>query len=625
MNARHRRARVAIVGIDGFVPAVADAFVNAGAMPALAALKARGASLRLVSTVPATTPVAWAAMATGCHPDVNGIEGFLLHRSGRQLGDRLSGITSDRMTAEPIWDTVALNGRKAFVVKFPLSYPSMLPALRVDGAAGWGGVTCMHEVAQARTSRVGKGLESAAAWGGTPPEEMHGEARFGRVTLPTLWGGPPLILHVGAVQPADGSVPRLAIALRPSWDTVVCRTALASVSESFQAIAHGRNGPEPVALRCKLIDWKPEPQPDSWNGIALFTTAAHATSGHSHPASTFARHAEFAGPIEEECDPELLFAGDIDLETHYERSRLSAEWLMRISRSILTREDWDLFMVQAHFIDWAHHVLEGALDARHPLHNAGRKPEAQALLRAFYVLADELIATVAEAAGQNANLFVMGDHGQDLHHTTFRANQWLREEGLLFGGVGDAPFDWTRSKALALGNSVYLNVVGREPEGIVSACDATALAERIARGLMALADPRTSERPVLIAAPKEHFAWLGAAGQGMGDCVFFLASGYQARNDAGPLFKLTQPWCEFTSGHDHFWPLDPRIHTALHAAGPDIAASSAPLPLASIIDVAPTLCAIMGIDPPFHARGRVLDSLLGRRMRASDTPTEVAG
>src|ERR1044072_9894280 len=103
-------SRVAIVGIDGFSPLSIARYLDDGVMPSLQALVARGVSVPLVSTLPATTPVAWAAMSTGAHPSTNGIEGFLLHRPGRRLEDRISGGSSESITAEPIWPTAGLNG-----------------------------------------------------------------------------------------------------------------------------------------------------------------------------------------------------------------------------------------------------------------------------------------------------------------------------------------------------------------------------------------------------------------------------------------------------------------------------------------------------------------------------------
>lgn len=109
-------------------------------------------------------------MMTGCHPQTNGIQGFLTARPGQPLDCRVPGVFADRLKAEPIWQTALLNGRRSYVVKFPVSYPSQA-SLRVDGAAGWGGITCLHETAVAGTSRwPGTGqIGEGPAWAGAAP------------------------------------------------------------------------------------------------------------------------------------------------------------------------------------------------------------------------------------------------------------------------------------------------------------------------------------------------------------------------------------------------------------------------------------------------------------------------
>ncbi|MDI1286525.1 MAG: alkaline phosphatase family protein, partial [Reyranella sp.] len=224
-----------------------------------------------------------------------------------------------------------------------------------------------------------------------------------------------------------------------------------------------------------------------------------------------------------------------------------------------------------------------------------------------------------ESAGGEANVIVMGDHGQDLHHTTVRLNNWLAETGqLTFADGNTSAFDWTRTRACIMGNGLYLNVAGRDPKGIVDPSDSSGLLEELCHGLCRITDPRTGERVVLIAAPREHFAYLGGHGQGAGDIVFCLQSGYQGRNDRGPMFEITRPWQEFTSGHDHFWPLDPRVQTRMFAAGPYFRSTSQPMRLRPIVDVAPTIAAVLGIDVPPDIDGVAIAEVLVEPTAARD-------
>ena len=111
-----RTARVAVVGIDGFSPVYMDRFVQAGQLPAIADVARLGASAPLVSTLPATTPVAWATLLTGAPPSVTGISGFLLHQPGKSLNQRVSGCYSYRCQAQQIWSKATECGKRAYVV-----------------------------------------------------------------------------------------------------------------------------------------------------------------------------------------------------------------------------------------------------------------------------------------------------------------------------------------------------------------------------------------------------------------------------------------------------------------------------------------------------------------------------
>jgi predicted AlkP superfamily phosphohydrolase/phosphomutase len=170
--------------------------------------------------------------------------------------------------------------------------------------------------------------------------------------------------------------------------------------------------------------------------------------------------------------------------------------------------------------------------------------------------------------------------------------------------------DWQRTAAYGAGNFIYLNLAGREPTGIVPAGAAAALVARISGGLLAIEDGERQARPILAAGDKVLFAPLGAGGPGAGDVVFVCHSGYQARNGRGPLLAPTRLGREFTSGHDHFWPLDPRLETRLVAAGPSFREGYRHPRPASLADVAPTVCAALGIAPSARCEGAALYPLL---------------
>jgi predicted AlkP superfamily phosphohydrolase/phosphomutase len=102
-------------------------------------------------------------------------------------------------------------------------------------------------------------------------------------------------------------------------------------------------------------------------------------------------------------------------------------------------------------------------------------------------------------------LMVISDHGFSDFRRAVHLNTWLLREGFLTldlpFNTGDAEgfvhVDWSATTAYSAGlNAIYLNLAGRERQGILPLAQKDAVADRIARRLEALRDPRTGEAAV---------------------------------------------------------------------------------------------------------------------------------
>lgn len=632
MGHTRRPGKLVVIGLDGFSPLRLDRLLDEGRLPALAAMRREGAYAGLFSTLPANTPVAWASIATGAWPSTHGVDGFLVHRPGDPFDSRVSGCYSTRNSAEPLWETATRHGLRSGVVKFPVSYPSTSATFRLDGAAGWGGLHCLHELVPAgvtdtRSPAGDRSLLDAGPWTGapSPPGEPIG---YWRWKLPNLWGAAPVELHVALVHDPGGTA-RAVVAADPDWSSALGSAGIGEWSAPLPLTAPDRRG--------RLTRWsfrmRPLGPPGRMPGeeasgrapaLRLLNTVVHEYGGHSFPAEFWDRYVGDIGPIEEQTEPELLFHDDgIDVPTLLDVFALNADWLTQACQVLLNREDWDLFLVHAHFIDWAHHAFEGGIDSRHPDFDPGRRDFFARAMDTAYELGDRLVAAVREAAGPDADVIVIGDHGQDLHHTTLHVNELLADAGLLtWAGDSDA-VDWSKTAAYALGNYVYVNVFGRDPEGIVMPNRMDEVRASIVEALLNATDPVRNSRPVLVAAGREDFEALGANGAGAGDVIFCLRSGYQARNDRGETLRPTRLLHEFTGGHDHFWPYDRRIHTRLLAAGPGFRDGYLHPRTERLVDVAPTAALLLGMPAPAHNEGQPITGLL-RGARTGPAPAVAA-
>ena len=77
--------------------------------------------------------------------------------------------------------------------------------------------------------------------------------------------------------------------------------------------------------------------------------------------------------------------------------------------------------------------------------------------------------------GGKYNYLVMSDHGFTTYQHKIHLNRWLAENGYLVlnDGKSDSDLsdvDWSQTRAYAVGlNSLYLNIAGREGQGVVGA------------------------------------------------------------------------------------------------------------------------------------------------------------
>jgi predicted AlkP superfamily phosphohydrolase/phosphomutase len=112
---------------DGAPDWAIDRLLAEGRMPHLAALAERGvAAEHLVSSFPSKTSAAFAALWTGCWADCNGIAGNHVPAGApaeHRLDESASGYLAPALTAEPIYLTAALAGRRVVAVSATQAYP----------------------------------------------------------------------------------------------------------------------------------------------------------------------------------------------------------------------------------------------------------------------------------------------------------------------------------------------------------------------------------------------------------------------------------------------------------------------------------------------------------------------
>jgi predicted AlkP superfamily phosphohydrolase/phosphomutase len=339
-----------------------------------------------------------------------------------------------------------------------------------------------------------------------------------------------------------------------------------------------------------------------------------------------------------------------------------------VGRWILGQREWDCFGIVFVESDSVQHWYWRLLDPSHPEHDRElAERHGDAILRVYRAV-DAEIGRLLEAAGDEANVIVVSDHGQAANpggQVCLRG--WLCEAGLLvarpsgargavrralgaglelvkrhapnalkarlagrfpglrsraLAGMRGMAADWARTRAWTDAGHIFINLRGRQPQGVVEPGDEhERLLGSITEGLLSLTESASGERPVREVVRRDEVIHGPHAGF-MPDLLVHWRNEVQVRGlvwrDArGAAVTIERPaGLQLPSGTHH-------PDGVLVAVGPDFEEGLKPPPL-SIYDVAPTVLHLLGQAVPSYFDGRVATNLLTREAAAEVKVREVA-
>jgi predicted AlkP superfamily phosphohydrolase/phosphomutase len=271
--------------------------------------------------------------------------------------------------------------------------------------------------------------------------------------------------------------------------------------------------------------------------------------------------------------------------------------------------------------DRIQHMFWRYIEEGHPAAKGHEGSPHKDAIEKLYLHNDAFVGRVMDKLREGDLLMVLSDHGFTSFRRGVNLNVWLREHGYLAlkpGRDGKAEWlrdvDWSKTRAYALGLAgLYLNIRGREAEGVVEPGDE---AQRLKDELVArLSGLRDEERSVV--GIRELFdtskLYRGPYLREAPDLLIGFNEGYRTSWDgatgmaSGPVFEdNVKAW----SG-DHI--VDPRLVPGVFFCNQPIDAEDP-----GLIDIAPTVMRLFGLEPPAHMDGRPLfDGRPGRRRPAA--------
>lgn len=339
--------------------------------------------------------------------------------------------------------------------------------------------------------------------------------------------------------------------------------------------------------------------------------------------------------------------------------------LTEITLYLMSNNPWDFLMVVYRDTDEVAHGFWHYMDSTHPDHNPSLAHKYKDVILNYYKTIDEEIGKLVEAVGDDTTIIIMSDHGFGPLYKDVYLNEWLALHGYLVrktdtslrkilgrlgitrnniatvlrkSGLGRleqiiknilgekisvlpqtstddliAGVDWTQTKAYSFGyqGQIYVNLEGREPQGIVSVGEEyDELIKTLSADLKRWIDPEDN-LPVVDQIFTKHDLYSGEFVEKapdlvlvMRDLAYITRKGFELGSEQGKIFGKSQ--LHESGGH--------RLDGTLIACGPHIRKNATEQPDAWIGDLMPTILYLMGCKIPKHMDGTVLMNWLSPTM-----------
>lgn len=526
--------RVVVVGLDGLDAGRTRRYMEQGKLPNLGALAEEGTFEPLLSTCPPMSPVAWSSFTTGTNPGKHNIFDFL----NRSLRSYLPELSSARIESavgkgkagvrllrksKPFWKVLGEYGVFGTVLRVPITYPPepfdglSLSGMCVPDLRGTQGSFTFYTSDQARMgSREGGRVLLLER----KEDDWHGE-------LP----GPSL-----GENPEDEQIAPFKIRKKEAGKAELCicgsRVSLEKGRYSEWVSVYYKSGLfRRIYGICRFLLVETDPH------LELYVTPINIDPERpalpiSHPAFYSIYLGKLLGPFATLGLAEDTWARNEGLITdkyfldqvyqiHDERERMFNEALKRLRRGLLVC------------------VFDTSDRIQHMFTRFGEEEEAgERAIEEMYCRMDEMVGRIRGRLKKRDLMLVISDHGFTSFRRGVNLNTWLEKKGYLCRTEDGTEnkylrnIDWSRTQAYTFGLSgIYINMKGREAEGIVDEDQAGALKKALTEELMTLEDPQTGKR-VVTGAYDADKVYMGPYKNNGPDLVVGFEKGYRASWDA---------------------------------------------------------------------------------------------
>lgn len=517
--------RTILVGFDSFDPTQFERLNQAGQMPNLGKMvEAKGYS-RLEVCSPPQTEVSWTSIATGVDPGSHGIFDFV-HRDPATYIPYVSILPTKQSvlgeqfippyTTRTFFEEAAEMGYPATALWWPALFPAR-PNIPVNTIPGLGtpdirgqlgvGTYLSSEALEKKKTRVGLLTQAGknrfnGVLEGPPVKSKNG----------TSYATQPVNVDILSDNEVKLTVGKLEMRLKPGqWSPIFELVFPAGFMFNLHAVT------QVIVTEIK-------------DRVCLYFLPLQIHPLHS--VAHYGASSAFIKDVWKNCGPFLTLGWPQDTNALEDGCITDAQFLDLCDLIFASRKKLYFHQLK----NFREGVLAGIFDCldrvQHMfLHDNGE------IVDSWYRKLDEFVGEVqvkVDALGLEKQRFlVMSDHGFRPFDYKVHLNRWLTDNGFMQIAEGaEAKPVWGETKAYAVGlNSLYLNVAGREGQGIVEAATLEALLEEIKTKLLAWTGP--DGQPVMSRVLMKHEVFKGPYTRLGPDLVIGYAPGYRGSSDTG--------------------------------------------------------------------------------------------
>jgi predicted AlkP superfamily phosphohydrolase/phosphomutase len=618
--------KLVILGIDGMDPQLLKKFMAEGKMPNFSSLAQKGSFRLLTTSIPPQSPVAWSNLITGMNAGGHGIFDFI-HRDPRTLQPYFSasrveppkhgihlgnwviplggGSAEQLRQGKSFWETLDDYGVPNLIFRMPSNFPPVkakghtlsgmgTPDLR--GSYGTFSFYTDNPMSSAGFVEGGQIIPVEVKDSQVKANLVGPDNSFRKGSPPAL---EPFTISVDPLEPvAKFSVQDEKFVLREGeWSDWV--------HIQFKLIPFIGN----VKGICRFYLKQAHPR------FELYVSPVNIDP--ADPALPISTPKEYSRELAEEGgeyytqgiseDTKARSAGVLDDKEYLQQSRTVLAEHRRIFDVEFPKFRSGLFFFYFSSLDLNSHMLWRLIDQKHPEYDASLAAEYGSALPEFYQQIDQVLGEVLQHADDRTTVMVLSDHGFAPYNRSFNLNTWLLNHGYITLKAEPNPgqseafanVDWSHTRAYGLGlNGLYLNLRGREREGIVeSGAQAEALLKQIREELLDVRDPQNNLQAITRIDLAGEVYQGPYAHQGPD-----LIVGYDRGYRAGWQTILGNFPADVFEDNSNPWSGD---HCMDYTLVPGVLLSNRPIHIASpsLTDIAPTIFAEFGIPKPGSMMG----------------------